>query len=408
MLKQLTVTLLLASLSSLSLPVQAAQQFTDYESAKARATSTGYIVFIYPAGWDRYSEKICRKLIADADVRRAAGDAALLLAPIYQNRNDANNAEAQKAMGALAYPGDMSDISYPAIVFYEQGGRQYSTIHGRELMSADAAQVAELIRQRLSAKKEQDSLLSRANAATDPAEKARYLLESTRVSGPEWPDGLKQAMQQADPDDKSGYLAVLDFGFAPQENEAMEDFLKRLDSVLDNPRYTEGQKQRVCAAAIGHIRRSLGTRAGGSLITKYATIMHKLDPDSPLGLSAPVVMRDWVQEYRYGQGWSPEVLPGNDTPLLMLDVPINKPGIYTVTFKIVTGRDAVQVKKLRLMDGSRCIVEDNTPRDITWSATRQSYILIVKKALKNPALEITYGNAPDKRSTWGEITVKKN
>jgi hypothetical protein len=152
----------------------------------------------------------------------------------------------------------------------------------------------------------------------------------------------------------------------------------------------------------------MGTRAGGPLISKYGNAMHQLDPKSSLGLAGPVVARDWVQEYRYGQGWSPEVLPSGVAPVLMHDVPMNKPGTYTVKFKLTTGRDAVYVKKLRLLDGSRCVVEDNTPRDVTWGQTQQSYTLTVKKNIKNPVLEITYGNAPDKRSTWGEITITKN
>ena len=55
------------------------------------------------------------------------------------------------------------------------------------------------------------------------------------------------------------------------------------------------------------------------------------------------------------------------------------------------------------MDGNKCIVSDDTPRDVTWSNTQQTYTFTVKQALKNPALEITYGNEPNKRSTWGDL-----
>ena len=302
----------------------------------------------------------------------------------------------------------MADISFPAILFYEDVGRHYASIQGTDLMRADTAKVAALIQEKLAAKKEQDAILKQANAATDPAEKSRHYLASTRVNGIHWPGGLQQAMQNANPEDKGGYRSALHFGFGIQNGESIESLTKRLDDVLANDLLTPWQKQNACAVAIGHIRRSMGTRAGGQLITKYAAIMHKLDPNSALGLSGPVVMRDWVQEYRYGHGWSPEVLPSGVAPVLMQDVPITKPGTYTVNFKLVTGRDAVYVKKLRLLDGSRCVAEDNSPRDITWGQTQQSYTLTVKKNLKNPVLEITYGNDPDKRSTWGEITITKN
>ena len=145
--------------------------------------------------------------------------------------------------------------------------------------------------------------------------------------------------------------------------------------------------------------------AGGPLITQYAKTMHKLNPDSTLGVSAPVVMRDWVRQYRYGQGWSQEIIPAAPIPMLMQDIPMARPGTYRVTFKLTTGRDGIRINRLRLMDGDRCIAADDTPRDVSWNNTQQVYTFTVKSPLKKPGLEITYGNAPDKRSTWGEITV---
>ena len=152
-----TFSLLLAGslLLTLAQPLQAAQQFDTYEAAQKRVTDEGYILFIYPAGWDKYGEKLCKKLISDDKVRAAAGKAALIMAPIYQRRNEETNAKAKKAMGPLGYPNDMSDISYPALVFYEKGGRMYATLHGEKLMNASVPEVAQMIQQRLAAKKKQ-------------------------------------------------------------------------------------------------------------------------------------------------------------------------------------------------------------------------------------------------------------
>ena len=397
----LTGTMLAGMIS----PVQAAKEYTSFEAAQQKVTDTGYILFFYPAGWDKYGEKLCKKLISDQAVCTAAGDAVMLMAPIYQKRNEETNAKAKKTMGNLAYPNDMSDISYPAIVFYEKSGRMYSTLCGEKLMKASATEVATLIKQRLDAKKKQQAFLDKSGATTDIAEKTRMVLSSAQVEGIEWPNNLKETLKSIDPTDAHGCRAALDFGFGAQANESMESFLSRLDAALANPKLTSWQKQRACAAAIGHIRRSYGSMAGGPLITKYAKAMHKLDPDSALGVSAPVVMRDWVRVYRYGMGWSNEIIPAGTVPMLMQDVPIKKPGTYTVTFKLTTGRDAVRINRLRLMDGDTCIASEDTPRDVTWSNTQQTYTFKVKKSLKSPALEITYGNAADKRSTWGEITV---
>ena len=402
-----TSILLALALATLPLSeaVAAARQFPNFEAAQAVGQKSGYIVFIYPSGWDRYGEKLCRKLIADTRVLKAAGNAALLLSPIYQNRNEDTNAKVKQIMGKLGYPGDMADISYPAIALYEKDGRMFATIHGEELMKAKPEEVAQLISRKLEANRRQSQILQQAHAAKDAKEKNRLFLASSRVPGLGWPPGLKEVMKQVDPEDNHGYRAALEFGFGTQKDESMEDFLKRLDGVLVNELLTPAQKQRACAVAIGHIRRSLGTTAGASLISKYAAAMHKFDPDSTLGLSAPVVMRDWVRQFRYGQGWSPEVIPGCDMPLLMHDVPISKPGSYDVNFRFETGRDGIHINRLRLMDGNRCVAEDATPHVVNLSARQHTTTFTVSKELKKPRLEFTFGNAPDKRSTWGYITV---
>ena len=408
MLKKHSILSALMLLPTLCQPLQAAQQFDTYDQAKTKVTDTGYIVFIYPDGWDKYGEKLCRKLLATPAVLAAAEDAALLLAPIYQNRTEQTNAQAKKIMGPLSYHGDMADISYPAITFYEKGGRMYASLHGRELMQASPEQVAKLISTKISAKKKQEKLLAESRNTPNSADKARLLWESGRVGSISQPGGLREALQNADPEDKHGYRAALNFGFGIQQGESLDALTKRLDSALKNDLLEPWQKQRACATFIGHVRRSLGTMAGGPLITKYARIMHKLDPNSTLGISAPVVMRDWVQQYHYGQGWSEQILPSAPIPMLMHNVPISQPGTYTVTFKLTTGRDGIKINRLRLMDGDRCIASDNTPKDVNWGKTVQTYTFTVKKALKKPALEITYGNDPSKRSSWGEITVKQN
>lgn len=401
----LSIAMAVALSATMTPTVHAAQQYNSFEEAQKKVTDTGYIVFFYPEGWDKYGEKLCKKLVADEAVRNAAGDAAMLLAPVYQRRNEETNAKAKKMMGNLGYPHDMSDISYPAIVFYEKGGRMYSTLCGETLMKASVPEVAKLVKQRLDAKNKQQTLLDKSGKATDLGEKMRLILASTRVEGVDWPQNIKDTMKKLDPSDTQGCIAALDFNFGISGGESVEDITKRLDKVLENQLLTAWQKQRACATVIGHIRRSYGTMAGGPLITKYAKVMKKLDPKSALGVSAPVVMRDWVREYRYGMGWSDGIIPAGPIPMQMHDVPMQKPGTYTVTFKLTTGRDGIRINSLRLMDGNKCIAADDTPRDVTWGNTQQTYTFTVKKALKKPVLEITYGNEPNKRSSWGNITV---
>lgn len=404
MMKQISI--LAAGLLLVGAPLTASAKVYDtYAEASAQVGDAGYVAFIYPKGWDRYGEKLCRKLLADRAVQAALGNAAVVMAPIYQNRTASTNEECSKAMGPLAYPHDMGDISYPAIIFYEKGGRQYASLHGEELMTATPEEVAKSIKTRFAAKKKQDDILNQANATEDPEKKSHFYWQSTRVKWVNWPGGLQDAMRKYNPEDKGGYLAALNFGFSIKDGESAEQLMARLKEVLKNPLYSTHQKQNACAATIGHLRRSLGMIAGAAYITKCAKAMQKLDPKSTLGLAAPVVMRDWVREYRYGQGWSPESLPGCDSPILMTDVPIENKGTYSVNFKIVTGRDVLMVKSVRLMENGRCVAEDTTPRTVTWTETQQTFTLHVKKNVRKASLEFIFSNPPDKRSTWGEITV---
>ena len=58
------------------------------------------------------------------------------------------------------------------------------------------------------------------------------------------------------------------------------------------------------------------------------------------------------------------------------------------------------------MEGARCVAEDKTARNVTWSQTEQTFTLQVKRNVKKPELEIIYSNPADGRSSWGDITVQ--
>lgn len=390
-----------------ALPLPAAHVVENHAAAQAKVGKSGYIVFIYPGDWDSHGKKLCRKLYESKKVQKAAGDSVLLLAPIYQSGSEKQRAAAKTIMGPLGYPGSMGRISYPALVFYEKEGRHYTTVYGEELMGRTEDQVAETVRERLELKRRQDDLLAKAGSSSG-AEKARLLLESSRVEKLDWPGGLRDALRQADPKGEYGCMAALDFSCWPRNDESLEDYLKRLDAALENEMLTPWQKQNACAAALGHLRRSIGMVAGADLIRKYATAMQKLDPESTLGLAAPVVIRDWIKEYRYGQGWSPESLPGSPAPVRMKgDIPIKEPGNYAVSFYIVTGRDALQVGSVRLLDGEKCVASDEQERTVDYSQRTQVFNLQVKKAVRKPVLEFVFKNDGGHRSTWGNIEVKK-
>ena len=86
--KSLSLLLAGSLLAGMVAPVQAAKQYSSFEAAQQKVTDTGYILFFYPAGWDKYSEKFCKKLISSEAVCNSAGDAVMLMAPVYLIVND--------------------------------------------------------------------------------------------------------------------------------------------------------------------------------------------------------------------------------------------------------------------------------------------------------------------------------
>ena len=54
------------------LPLEAAQQYDTQEKAAENATDDGYILFVYGKGWDRYSEDLCKKVIAAPEISRSS------------------------------------------------------------------------------------------------------------------------------------------------------------------------------------------------------------------------------------------------------------------------------------------------------------------------------------------------
>ena len=60
--KSLSLLLAGSLLAGMVAPVQAAKQYSSFEAAQQKVTDTGYILFFYPAGWDKYGEKLCKKL----------------------------------------------------------------------------------------------------------------------------------------------------------------------------------------------------------------------------------------------------------------------------------------------------------------------------------------------------------
>lgn len=387
---------------------QAAQVAENYEQAKTMVTEDGYILFIYGKGWDKKGDAQCRKLMADPAIQKAAGKAVMILAPLLQFPDDAGKAEMKAVAGDLVYPAASAKISYPAIVMYSKTNRRYAFICGPDVVKNDVKAIAARMEKHLKALHSQDALLAKAEGAQG-GEKAKLLFEASHVTDAEPIDKIINEIKKADPKDESGYVAAQDYynGFQkdPDAAATLDTILARLDKVIADPRYTDEQKQRTCAYAIGCIRRKAGY-AQAELMQKYLDQMAKFGgPDALLTKTIPIIKRDWITGLQYADGWNGGNLPTDDKPVeLEGKLPIAAAGTYTIEFAPKGGRNKAVIKSVALYDGKTLIAEDKTEKTIADKGDRV-YKLSVPAAVKEPHLFISFGNKPTERDTRGEIII---
>lgn len=388
-------------------PAQAATKVATYEQAQAKLNDEGYLLFIYGQGWDKRAKELTTALYNHPAVINAAGNSVMMLVPLPESMNDTEKEAFSKVMGKLQLPHPHSKHSFPAVVMYDKTGRQYSIICGPAMVQPDPERIALVISRRKAKLVEQLGIMAQADKAQGE-ERARLLLQACRVENTERPDRVQDLIKKADPEDKAGCLAALNFHNNPMGDKVKDmplaDFLVEMDKAIANPLHTVQQKQNACAFTIGTIRRRVGM-GGSHLIRKYAEQMKALAPDSVLGRSADVVLRDWVQGLQFVRGWSPDNLPMQGVPTELLGrLPIGPAGKYEVRFEPTRGRNCVQISRVALYDGDTLVSEDTRKFTLTSPA---SYFVTADKDLQNPRILITMDNDETERDTRGNFIIRK-
>ena len=283
------------------LPLEAAQQYDTQEKAAENATDDGYILFVYGKGWDRYSEDLCKKVIAAPEISEAAGNAALILTPFYQYATPEEK-EAQRAVwGALAEPAAHSMETYPSLLMYDKGGFLYGRVQGPVLLRGTMAEIAAEVKAKLEAKHKQEEIMKRAEAASG-VEAAKLIAEAWAVPGIEPPKNYRNLVKAADPNDESGMVRRLHFdgwGLAQKYCGKKSDgglelgdeaTIAKMKEFMKDPAYTPEQRQTFYAIIIGVLNRGGGN---AMQIKGYANEMKRLNPESNLGISADQVIKIW-------------------------------------------------------------------------------------------------------------------
>ena len=297
------MALLAAGLLSLA-PLPAAQLYPTQTEAAEAVTDDGYILAVYAQGWDRYSEALCRKLVADPKIQEAAGTASIVLAPFYQYASSDERVKQAEVWGSLSAPSASSMESYPSLLMYDKSGFLYGRVQGTLLIRGSVDEIAAEVKAKLEAKHKQEELMKQAEAANG-VERARLIAQACEFPGIERPAGYRNMVREADPSDESGMNKRLNFdpwGFAQKYCGKKSDGGLELDPAetvrimqehLKDPAYTAEQKQVFHAVIIGTLRRSSGD-AASTQIRSNILEMKRLAPESNLGVSADQAMKVWL------------------------------------------------------------------------------------------------------------------
>lgn len=298
--KALYIALLAAGLLA-PLPLTAAQQYATQDEAAQKPTADGYILVVYGKGWDRFSEDLCKKVIAAPEISEAAGDAALILTPFYQYATPEEKSAQRQVWGALAEPAAHSMETYPSLLMYDKEGFLYGRVQGPVLLRGTMAEIAAEVKTKLAAKHQQEEIMKRADAASG-VERARLIAEAWAIPGIEPPNNYRNLVKAADPNDESGMVRRLHFdGWALAQKYCGkasdgglelgdEPTIAKMKELLKDDAYTNEQKQVFYAIIIGVLNRG----GGNALQIKgHANEIKRLNPESNLGVTADQVIKLW-------------------------------------------------------------------------------------------------------------------
>ena len=398
----LTLSLALAPLTA-----TAYQKAENIEQAQTLVTDDGYAIVMYARDWDKYSKKTAERMMADPTVSKALGNAVVMTMDVPNVTPKEEHEANKKRFGKM----DLSFPNvYPAIILYDKDCRRLKDILIPYAERNNPTAVAEKVATAMTAARKQAKLMAQAEGAQG-IEKARLIGQAASIPGINRPNNVANTLKQLDPEDNTGLyqiatLNLFDTAIGTADTKDWEADLAKMKKLIDNPLLTTENKQQACCICIGLLRRHGGMARKAELKQMIAKLK-SLDPNSLLGKSAVDAERMWVSELNLIEGWSPSVLPTDNTPQEVGGaIPMKAAGTYEITFTYKKGSDALLITAVELYDGKKKVAED---RHNGFSGIKKNghiYTLTVPSTVKNPKLFVTF-NMGQKRDSYGQITITK-
>lgn len=398
----------LVALTFASLTAAAYQQAETIEEAKSKAGNDGIVIVTYAEGWDKYSKKTARKMLENSAVKKALGNAVVMKLGVPNVSSQEEHQKNEKRFGKidLSFPN-----SYPAFIFYNKDGYRLADLCVKFEECRKPKAFARRLGKMVKSIAAQSELLAKAEASSG-VEKARLLGKAALIPDLRKPQDVGKKIEQADPENKAGMqkvatINIYDLGCGvPDRKEDWKVTLQEVQQLLDNPNMTVDQQQQLCCICIGLLRRH-GGLARKEELKAMIDKLEKLNPDSLLGQSAVDARRLWIKDLTLVDGWNPDVIPGDNTPVEVVgDIPMKSAGTYTVTLSYTSGNHAGVFHAVELYDGKKKVAEDRHAGSSGHKSSNNVYTLEVPASVKNPRLFITF-NMGNNRTSYGQITIEK-
>lgn len=379
--------------------------------ARARRDKRDLIVLVHGSDWCRIGEIFRTSVWEKREFERRLGQGFILFEADVPEHPD----EEQKKKLAERQKGCKTKFgNYPVLVFVDPEGKLYATVTGTATTDqpgfpADVSQAVHTITSLHRAREIRDAYLARAEKAP-PGEKAELLFRAWQTNAGRRQEILDR-LRAADPEDRRGYLARLDFnGYALLEKaksygdtEKYEEGVRWLNDQLARKGLQPEQKQWILTALGNLYRRWLGhEQQAWETLTKSI----RIDPDSMMGRAAKRIGLRFVGPPSLDFGWFPR--HGNTESqewIIEASEAFPAPGEYTLTLAGTKGKSSLHIQSVLLVDGNRTIAESTEAMTVGPTSPQASIRLHVPRALRHPILKITCRTEPGTDST-GTITLE--